>query len=75
MRLIILIVMLLLTSMHVSAQFYDNHWMMGYFGGEASAPTDSFGISILSFYDANLQIEDNQRIDLFFDGSGCSISD
>jgi DNA-binding beta-propeller fold protein YncE len=57
----------------LQGQFYDNHWMMGYFGGDESSPTDSFGVSILSFYDAELKIEDNQEIDLFFsDGNALS---
>ncbi|WP_273446207.1 hypothetical protein [Neolewinella agarilytica] len=62
-------------STNLSAQFYDNHWMMGYFGGDESSRTDSFGISILSYFDAELQIENNQEIDLFFYSSGSSLSD
>lgn len=62
------------SATNISAQFYDNHWMMGYFGGSESSPTDSFGVSILSFYDGELRVEDNQEIDLFFDGSGSSMS-
>ncbi|WP_273444972.1 PKD domain-containing protein [Neolewinella agarilytica] len=61
-------------SSSIFAQFYDNHWMMGYEGGDRSPPNDSFGVSILSFYDAELKIEDNQTIDLFFDISGNSFS-
>lgn len=57
----------------LSAQFYDNHWMMGYSGGDNSPVNDSFGVSILSFFDAELQIENNQEIDLFFrDGNALS---
>jgi PKD repeat protein len=62
-------------SANLSAQFYDNHWMVGYAGGEASSLTDSFGVSILSFFDAELQIENNQVIDLNFDSSSSSLSD
>jgi DNA-binding beta-propeller fold protein YncE len=60
---------------NLSAQFYDNHWMMGYAGGDETPPTDSFGISILSFFDAELHIENNQEIDLCFYGSGNALSD
>ncbi|WP_367391129.1 PKD domain-containing protein [Lewinella sp. LCG006] len=56
------------------AQFHDNHWMMGYNGGSASEPNDSFGISILSFYNGELAIENNQDIDLEFDGAGSAFS-
>ncbi|MFT6136366.1 MAG: DNA-binding beta-propeller fold protein YncE [Cyclobacteriaceae bacterium] len=65
---------LLIASVSLPGQHYDNHWMMGYFGGSESSPTDSFGISILSFFDATLRIENDQSIDLFFDGSGNSLS-
>ena len=67
------IFLLFLLSTNISAQFYDNHWMMGYSGGDNTPPTDSFGISILSFFDAELQIENNQSIDLFIqDGNAFS---
>ena len=65
----------LILSISLSAQFYDNHWMTGYLGGNQSPPNDSFGISILSFFDAELRIENNQVIDLDFDGSGSALSD
>jgi DNA-binding beta-propeller fold protein YncE len=66
--------LLLTLSTGLSAQFYDNHWMMGYFGGDETPPTDSFGISVLSFFDGDLIIENNQEIDLFFGGSGSAFS-
>ncbi|PHI18144.1 hypothetical protein CEQ90_19465 [Lewinellaceae bacterium SD302] len=65
---------LLLYSFNLNAQFYDNHWMMGYSGGNQSEPNDSFGISILSFYSAELQIENDQQNDIFFNGSGNALS-
>lgn len=65
---------LILTSSLLSAQFHDNHWMMGYEGGEFSPPNDSFGVSVLSFYNADLKITDNQEIDLCFDSSSSSFS-
>lgn len=67
--------LLLTLSTGLSAQFYDNHWMLGYAGGDQSPANDSFGVSILSFFDAELRIVNNQGIDLFFDGSGNSLSD
>lgn len=71
-----LFALLLLTcSQHCFSQFHDNHWLLGYEGGSISEPDDSFGISILSFYDAELSIENNQLIDLWFDGAGNSFSD
>jgi hypothetical protein len=49
---------------------------MGYFGGDQSSLNDSFGVSILSFYDAELRIENDQNIDLFFqDGNALSTYD
>ncbi|PHI18143.1 hypothetical protein CEQ90_19460 [Lewinellaceae bacterium SD302] len=67
------IIFLFVTS--VSAQFYDNHWMLGYYGGDLSEPDDSFGISIMSFYEAELKIENDQQNDIFFNGSGNTLSD
>jgi PKD repeat protein len=68
-----LLILTLFCSASLSAQFYDNHWIMGYEGGDNTPTTDSFGISILSFFDADLQIENNQNIDLFFrDGNALS---
>ncbi|WP_367390381.1 PKD domain-containing protein [Lewinella sp. LCG006] len=66
--------LVMLLSTCISAQFYDNHWMMGYLGGTQSEPNDSFGISILSFYDADLKVENNQEIDLFIQ-DGTALSD
>ena len=65
---------LALTISSLNAQFYDNHWMMGYLGGAESEPNDSFGISTLSFYDAELQIDNNQEIDIFFQDNGTALS-
>jgi PKD repeat protein len=47
---------------------------MGYAGGDATPNNDSFGVSILSFYDAELKIENDQEIDLDFYGSGNALS-
>lgn len=57
------------------AQFHDNHWLMGYLGGNASEPNDSFGVSVLSFYDAKLYIMNNQEISTDFDSASSSFSD
>lgn len=65
---------LLFTNTCVFAQFNDNHWMMGYNGGSASEPNDSFGISILSFYNGDLRIENNQEIELEFNSAGNAFS-
>ena len=73
-KFILLFIFISLTS-GLLAQFYDNHWMMGYAGGDETPPTDSFGISILSFYEAELRVENNQTIDLDFNGSGNALSD
>lgn len=59
----------------LTAQFHDNHWLMGYSGGDQSPPDDSFGISVLSFYEAELKIKNNQTIDINFNGSGNGFSD
>ncbi|TXF89272.1 PKD domain-containing protein [Neolewinella aurantiaca] len=68
--------LLLTLGTSLSAQFYDNHWMLGYAGGDQSAANDSFGVSILSFFDAELRIVNNQEIDLFFqDGNTLSDSE
>lgn len=70
-----LISFFLIISLNVSAQFYDNYWMMGYLGGNETPVTDSFGVSILSFHNAELQIENNQDINMFFQSAGNSLSD
>lgn len=64
----------IILSSSLGAQFHDNHWMLGYFGGSDSSPTDSFGISILSFFNAELKIVNDQEIDLFFQ-EGNALSD
>lgn len=75
MKVVTFLFLLVFANTALDAQFHDNHWLLGYAGGNASAPTDSFGISILSFYDAKLCIGDNQYIDLDFNGSSSSFSD
>jgi hypothetical protein len=72
---LVFIVLLTINSVSVSAQFYDNHWMMGYSGGSLSEPNDSFGVSILSFYEAKLEIINDQNIDLFFQDPSIALSD
>ena len=67
--------LVMLLNTYMSAQFYDNHWILGHSGGEYSEPDDSLGISILNFYDAELRLFNNQEIDIFFNGSGSSLSD
>lgn len=64
----------LLVSAEGEAQFHDNNWLMGYLGGSASEPNDSFGISVLSFYEGNLAIENDQVTETEFNGAGTSYS-
>lgn len=71
---LIFIAVLAFIPVSAFAQFYDNHWMMGYNGGGISAPNDSFGVSILSFHEADMKIENNQEIDIFFSDSGTAFS-
>lgn len=75
MKVVFILCSFLCISFNSHAQFHDNHWLLGYAGGEISEPDDSFGISILSFYEGDLTIENNQSIDLEFDGAGNSFSD
>jgi hypothetical protein len=67
--------LIVLTPQCSFAQFYDNHWMMGYNGGSVSEPNDSFGISILSFFQGDLFIENDQVNSTEFNGAGTSFSD
>jgi hypothetical protein len=68
------LILIIAFSSGLGAQFYDNHWMFGYAGGDITPSDDSFGISIVNFYNADLRIENNQEIDISFDGSSSSLS-
>lgn len=58
----------------LSAQYHDNHWIFGYYGGGQYPESDSFGLSILSFLEGELKIEKNPDSDIFFNGAGTAYS-
>ncbi len=71
----LLTLMWLFISVPLWGQFYDNYWLMGYFGGTESEPNDSFGISVLNFSDAELSIQADQESNLFMNGASTTMSD
>ncbi|MBC7778321.1 MAG: hypothetical protein H7246_23015, partial [Phycisphaerae bacterium] len=56
-------------------QRHDNTTLLGYKGGSFSPPGDIFGISVLTFPDGKLQIEENFDLGMYFDATNSILSD
>ncbi|MCG8328640.1 MAG: PKD domain-containing protein [Chitinophagales bacterium] len=70
------IVLFNLIAANVSiAQLYDYTWVLGYRGGSISPDDDTFGLSILSFQNGELQVTDNQIGEARFHSNNVSFSD
>ena len=57
------------------AQLHDYTWVVGYRGGSISPNDDTFGLSILSFQNGELQVTDNQIGEARFHSNNVSFSD
>ena len=58
-----------------SAQRHDNTTLLGYYGGFISPPGDNLGISVLSFPDGSLHVEENFELAMYFDVTNAPFSD
>ena len=58
-----------------SSQDHDNVWLMGNQGGAYTPNDTTFGITILRFPNGDIQIENNQQIEMWFNDTDASISD
>lgn len=60
-----------------SAQFHDYTTLLGFYGGIATPPgqEDKYGISVLTFPEGSLHIEENTELSMYFDGCNASLSD
>jgi len=56
----------------VYSQFHDNTWILGY--DNDTPPNDKFGISILTFSNGNLQIQENNQLQFNFNNTNTSYS-
>jgi len=56
-------------------QFHDNTILLGYYGGWITPPGDGLGISVLTFPDGKLHIEENEVLTMYFDGTNAALSD
>ncbi|MFN0016124.1 MAG: PKD domain-containing protein [Saprospiraceae bacterium] len=56
-------------------QFHDNTTLLGYRGGQFSPPGDAFGISVLTFPDGKLLVQENLELGMYFDGTNAITSD
>ena len=65
----------LLLSLFVHAQHHDNVSLIGYYGGFITPPGDNLGISVLSFPDGSLQVEENFELSMYFDAANAPFSD
>ncbi len=72
---IILLLLFLLQATTSYGQWYDNTWMIGYFGGEESSYDDSLGMSILTFDEAELAIVARQDIGMLMHSAATAVSD
>lgn len=61
--------------MLVIAQRHDNTTLLGYYGGFISPPDDDLGISVLTFPDGSLQMEENFDLTMYFDFTNAPFSD
>ena len=76
MKAIIFYTLLVFTFLpYISAQDFDNTWLIGYINGDTPPGNPSFGIAIMRFNDYKLSIEDNQLINFNFNQTNANISD
>jgi hypothetical protein len=68
-----ILLLLLLSPLSLLAQLHDNTWFFGYNNNPDT--TDSKGVTVLTFPDANLKIEQNPLVPLNFDMTNTSFSD
>lgn len=57
----------------VQAQFHDNTWVLGY--SNNADTTDRFGISVITFFDGNINIVQNTDVFFNFSSTNASYSD
>ena len=77
MKRITLISLIIAFAVHCYAQFHDNTTLLGFYGGIATPPgqSDIYGISVLTFPDGSLKVEENTELSMYFDMCNSSISD
>jgi hypothetical protein len=66
---------LLLLPLGLLAQFHDNTTLLGYYGGWITPPNDKYGITMLTFPDGSLHMEENEELTMYFDMTNAIISD
>jgi hypothetical protein len=66
---------LLLLPLGLLAQFHDNTTLLGYYGGWITPPNDKYGITMLTFPDGSLHMEENEELTMYFDATNAIISD
>ncbi|MFN0035076.1 MAG: PKD domain-containing protein [Saprospiraceae bacterium] len=57
------------------AQHHDNTTLLGYYGGWITPPDDDLGISVLTFPDGSLHLEQNFELTMYFDFTNAPFSD
>ena len=66
---------ILLFPLLITAQHHDNVSLIGYYGGFISPPGDNLGISVLSFPDGSLKVEENYELSMYFSATNAPFSD
>lgn len=77
MKQIMLISLVIIFAVPCYSQFHDNTTLIGFHGGIATPPgqSDIYGISVLTFPNASLHVEENTELIAFFDMTNSSLSD